>query len=404
MLKVFRSTTRSFQRISTVWRRTFDDHGFSRKLFQQRRFLHCYFKTFPAVLNSAQLVRNSIHTSNCRCTKNESDDDSNKNCSKIGAQKATSPRPSKQNLATLLEDIGLEFHPKVNQVKERKKMKQELSDKMSSMQAGRRPRPRSFEVELDQVKAAIGMKHKGEMFKPVKAKSFLKLEEQLKKQKPKAKQGMEEVVQRKIFQRTQVYEEARKQKPGTTDEYSRQVNQEKRFQRTHVYEDLSLNLESAGRLGIFSRDDPYDEPEVPDTDSKNWSACDWYTFYENEFQENFDRKPFEKLPGTAYDEMIAWTKEGKLWNFPVNNEQGLEEEANTPFYEHVFLEDKLNEGNWCPSTGPIRQFMNAVITVLSLNPYYSVKEKHEHIEWFRDYFLEKESTLKRLGLIEQTAS
>ena len=78
----------------------------------------------------------------------------------------------------------------------------------------------------------------------------------------------------------------------------------------------------------------------------------------------------------------------------------MEEEASVPFYEHVFLEDKLNEGDWCPKTGPIRNFMSSVIVALSQNAYLTVKEKHEHIEWFRDYFIERLDTIKKLGLIQ----
>ena len=33
----------------------------------------------------------------------------------------------------------------------------------------------------------------------------------------------------------------------------------------------------------------------------------------------FARQP----PTNAFEEMIQWTKEGKLWQFPINNEQGL---------------------------------------------------------------------------------
>jgi small subunit ribosomal protein S31 len=27
-------------------------------------------------------------------------------------------------------------------------------------------------------------------------------------------------------------------------------------------------------------------------------------------------------PSNAFEEMIQWTKEGKLWHFPIDNEQG----------------------------------------------------------------------------------
>ena len=38
------------------------------------------------------------------------------------------------------------------------------------------------------------------------------------------------------------------------------------------------------------------------------------------------REEFEKYiaapPRNAFEEMIQWTKEGKLWTFPINNEAG----------------------------------------------------------------------------------
>ena len=67
-----------------------------------------------------------------------------------------------------------------------------------------------------------------------------------------------------------------------------------------------------------------------------------------------------------------------------------QEEVNTSFHEHVFLEHKL-EG--FPLKGPIRHFMELVVLGLSQNPYLSVKEKHAHIDWFKDYFNNKQSVL-----------
>ncbi|CAN0226927.1 unnamed protein product, partial [Lampetra fluviatilis] len=77
-------------------------------------------------------------------------------------------------------------------------------------------------------------------------------------------------------------------------------------------------------------------------------------------------------PRNGFEEMIQWTEEGKLWLYPVNNEQGLEEEAAVPFHEHVFLERHLAE---FPSSGPVRHFMQLVVTGLSKNPYLTVAQK-----------------------------
>lgn len=92
------------------------------------------------------------------------------------------------------------------------------------------------------------------------------------------------------------------------------------------------------------------------------------------------------------EEMIQWTREGKMWPYPINNETGLEEEAAVSFYEHVFLESHLEEG--FPRQGPVRHFMELVLAGLSKNPYLTVQQKKEHISWFRDYFHQKEEVLK----------
>lgn len=61
------------------------------------------------------------------------------------------------------------------------------------------------------------------------------------------------------------------------------------------------------------------------------------------------------------------------------------------FHDHIFL-DKHLEG--FPKQGPIRIFMELVTSGLSKNPYLSVKQKVDHIEWFRNYFNEKQDILK----------
>ena len=48
----------------------------------------------------------------------------------------------------------------------------------------------------------------------------------------------------------------------------------------------------------------------------------------------------------------------------------------------------LLEG-WCPKRGPLRRFMELVCVGLQNNPYISVQTKLDHIQWFKDYFVEK---------------
>ncbi|KAM9389406.1 small ribosomal subunit protein mS31 [Phaethornis superciliosus] len=96
-------------------------------------------------------------------------------------------------------------------------------------------------------------------------------------------------------------------------------------------------------------------------------------------------------PRNGFEEMIQWTKEGILWEYPIDNEAGMEDDAE--FHEHIFLEKHLEN---FPKQGPVRHFMELVICGLSKNPYLSVKQKVEHIEWFEKYFEEKKEFLPQI--------
>nr|XP_023680480.1 28S ribosomal protein S31, mitochondrial [Paramormyrops kingsleyae] len=104
------------------------------------------------------------------------------------------------------------------------------------------------------------------------------------------------------------------------------------------------------------------------------------------------------VPRNGFEEMIQWTKEGKLWRYPIDNEAGLEEEAHVPFHEHVFLERHLEDG--FPKRGPVRHFMELVVLGLAKNPYVTVNQKVQHIAWFRDYFRAKEDILSEAGALQ----
>jgi small subunit ribosomal protein S31 len=101
------------------------------------------------------------------------------------------------------------------------------------------------------------------------------------------------------------------------------------------------------------------------------------------------------------EKMILWTEEGKVWKFPIDNEQGMEVEKNTDFTEHVLLEMHLD--GWCPTRGPIRHFMELVCVGLSKNCFLSAQEKRDHIMWYKEYFESKSEVLGdllKLGLNE----
>lgn len=103
-------------------------------------------------------------------------------------------------------------------------------------------------------------------------------------------------------------------------------------------------------------------------------------------------------PKDIYEQMVLWTEQGKMWTFPIDNEQGLDKEHNIFFAEHVFLEPLIDE--WCPTKGPIRHFMELVCVGLSKNPFLSVEEKKDHINWFRQYFYEKNQLLRDIDVFE----
>ncbi|XP_063058363.1 28S ribosomal protein S31, mitochondrial [Engraulis encrasicolus] len=99
-----------------------------------------------------------------------------------------------------------------------------------------------------------------------------------------------------------------------------------------------------------------------------------------------------QLPRNGFEEMLLWTRRDQVWQYPINNEAGLEAELSVPFHEHVFLERHLEAG--FPTSGPIRHFMELVITGLAKNHTLTANQKQEHIAWFRNYFQEKKAVLE----------
>ncbi|XP_046876611.1 28S ribosomal protein S31, mitochondrial [Hypomesus transpacificus] len=155
---------------------------------------------------------------------------------------------------------------------------------------------------------------------------------------------------------------------------------------------IMAEMEGArGRRSLFSRkrmnifNPTTEKPAEADTHSA--SPTLWDIELANEVALSANLKSRNGL-----EEMIKWTREGRLWQYPINNEAGLEEEAGVPFHEHVFLERHLEEG--FPRQGPVRHFMELVLVGLSHNPHLTVSQKEQHITWFRDYFQQKEEVLK----------
>ncbi|ETE70804.1 28S ribosomal protein S31, mitochondrial [Ophiophagus hannah] len=174
-------------------------------------------------------------------------------------------------------------------------------------------------------------------------------------------------------------------KQKTTSELLHLVKKHKEEMNAHRLADLR-NLYSGERLQIFT-------PKSEGTHETDTVAIP--TIWDLEFAKTITSS---FSPQNGFEEMIQWTKEGKLWEFPINNEVELEDDAE--FYEHIFLDKHLAD---FPKEGPIRHFMELVACGLSKNPYLSVKQKVEHIQWFRDYFKEKEQLLKEIEAHEKEA-
>ncbi|KAK6169338.1 hypothetical protein SNE40_020412 [Patella caerulea] len=136
-------------------------------------------------------------------------------------------------------------------------------------------------------------------------------------------------------------------------------------------------------LGIFDPPSKQSAPAVP-------GEYDRTKTLRHKLEEEIRAKS-STPPSNAFQEMIRWTEDEKLWTFPINNEAGMKEEAKVGFHEHVFLDDQIAD---FPRKGPIRHFIELVVVGLSKNPYLSVSAKHEHINWFRQYFKEKEPVLR----------
>ncbi|MCJ8748351.1 hypothetical protein PDJAM_G00163750 [Pangasius djambal] len=137
---------------------------------------------------------------------------------------------------------------------------------------------------------------------------------------------------------------------------------------------------TAKRLNIFSAADQDTQTDLAPGPSL------WDADLANQMVRAVNQRPRNGL-----EETIQWTREGKLWQYPISNEAGMEEEEKVPFHEHVFLQRHLEDG--FPQHGPVRHFMELVVTGLSKNHHLTISQKLEHIAWFRDYFLQKQEIL-----------
>lgn len=115
----------------------------------------------------------------------------------------------------------------------------------------------------------------------------------------------------------------------------------------------------------------------------------------NELTEHQMKMARIQVPLNGFEELIQMTEEGKLWRYPIDNEQGLDEEKKVPFEDHVFLEDCLKD---FPKDEYIKGFMEFVISGLARNHWITVDRKHEVIRFYKEYFDKKQDLYKSAGL------
>jgi hypothetical protein len=109
----------------------------------------------------------------------------------------------------------------------------------------------------------------------------------------------------------------------------------------------------------------------------------WSNYYNSLLEDVFDTN----LPSNGFDEAVQLTNAGKLWKFPIDNEQDADKnEVNIPFYKHIFLDDHLKD---FPKEKQVQEFMEYALNGISLNSHLSIKEKNDIIQWYKDYFNEK---------------
>ena len=114
----------------------------------------------------------------------------------------------------------------------------------------------------------------------------------------------------------------------------------------------------------------------------------------SKLQDNYLKIMELPFPKNAYEDHIILTEEGKLWHYPIDNEQGLDSEKKVPFEDHVFFAELLDQ---FPRSPYIQSFMEFVVLGLGNNPHMTAERKREVISWYRNYFIDKAEIFNASG-------
>ncbi|KAG5442804.1 28S ribosomal protein S31, mitochondrial [Clonorchis sinensis] len=173
--------------------------------------------------------------------------------------------------------------------------------------------------------------------------------------------------------------------------------------RTERFKGLrfSCKLPEPSKLNLFVRD-MSSLKACTETSAKEKSKCPVF-----DSLEVLELSLLSSIPLNQFDEWLLWTQEGKMWRFPIDNEQDWEE-LSVPFHEHTFLEKHLDKE--LLKCGPLSIFLELVCHGLAQNPHFTVEQKREHLKWYSSYFKDKVPAIeasveeeKRLTELERKA-
>lgn len=86
-------------------------------------------------------------------------------------------------------------------------------------------------------------------------------------------------------------------------------------------ENLNLRLYGNEAIGIF---DKIDQLQTKEDTLKTWSKLEKHEL----------RLRMSMAPRNYFEKMAYWTEEGKIWHFPIDNEQGKANVHNKLMYEN----------------------------------------------------------------------
>lgn len=146
-------------------------------------------------------------------------------------------------------------------------------------------------------------------------------------------------------------------------------------------------LEKFGNSDLFdyATNKKFEQKDLKTNESTNWKRL-----YEKKLYVSY-----RPIPKNGLEQMILLTEQGKLWKYPIDNEQGLDHEKQVPFEDHVFLENLLED---FPKHDYIQQFMGFICSGLAKNHTMTVERKREIIKFYKDYFEEHKELYKASGL------